>query len=87
MVGWKKGWVSGLIYGKIGGMRKKKREERIGRWLGYQTDGKLDGWTEFHELQRSLILSPILRPFCENPAGTWTQTCENKEDILLKRHN
>lgn len=83
----KEGWIPGLMDGKINGLMGIKSDERMGRWLGYQIDGKLDGWIEFHELQHSVMLCPIPRPVCENPAGTWTQACENKEDILLKRNN
>ena len=54
------------------------KDERMVKWL----ESQMNSWIGFHDLQHS-----ILRPICENSAGTWTQACENKEDILLKRHN
>lgn len=79
---WTDGWKDGWIVGK-----KERGKDGLSGWVIRQIGSCMDGWLEFHELQHFIILCPILRPLCENPAGTWTQACENKEDILLKGHN
>lgn len=65
------------------------------RWMGELENDKggqeveemRDGQITLYHLQQSIMLCPIPRPICENPAGTRTQACENQEDIILTRHN
>lgn len=43
-------------------------------------------WCHSSQTTSSDRCEPSFSPLCGNPADTWIQACENKENFLLKRH-